>query len=220
MIPHIFAQPPGPLTDLLHKFGISALLSIISAVASFAFGRWWGNRQARREWQRKEFYDRINISLNILTDGRLKIRTLMERSLDQVFSNKIAAQKVLEASRKTTITNPMLPIAKEDCWYLLNFVLNAVAEHFSVGQVRQDAGVPVTRVTYLICLTSETVGEERIRKVRAMLVRKEMLENFPYKDKMPDLDNPWHETRVQTLRTAAELYKSNPENFIALELCV
>ena len=53
-----------------------------------------------------------------------------------------------------------------------------------------------------------------------MLVRKEILEDFPFKDKMPELENPWHETRVQTLRTAAELYKTAPEQFMKLELCV
>jgi hypothetical protein len=32
------------------------------------------------------------------------------------------------------------------------------------------------------------VGEDRIRKVRAMLLRKELLEDFPYPDTMPKLE--------------------------------
>jgi hypothetical protein len=207
-------------SEFSQKFGVSLAMLVVSTVASFVFGRWWGNRAAVREWERKEFYNRINISLNVLHEGRLKIRTLLERGLEQVFTNKVAADRVLAAAQKTTVANPMLPIAKEDCWYLLNFVLNALAEHFVGGQVRQDAGEPVKSVTYLICLTCEVVGDERIRKVRAMLVRKEVLDDFPYKDKMPELENPWHETRVGTLRTAAELYKTAPENFIKMEVCV
>jgi hypothetical protein len=216
----LIAQAANFWHDLFQRTGTSIAMLLISTVASFVFGRWWGNRAARRDWQRKEFYNRINISLNILADGKLKIRTLMERPLAQVFSNKIAEEKVMAASRRTTVANPMLPIAKEDCWYLLNFVLNEVAEHFSAGHVRQDAGEPVKAVTYLICLTCEVVGDERIRKTRAMLIRKDVLENFPYKDQLPELENPWHETRVQTLRTAAELYKTHPENFLKLEICV
>ena len=76
-------------------------------------------------------------------------------------------------------------MSKEDCWYLLNFVLNAVAEQFSHGRSRRDAGETMHTVTYAVCLTCEIVGEERIRKVRTMLARREILEDFPYLDKLP-----------------------------------
>lgn len=218
----MFLDAPTPdfWYDFLHQFGKSILMFVVTTVVSFVFGRWWGNRQARREWERKEFFDRINISLNSFAEGKLKIRTVMERSLSEVFTNKVAVEKVEAASHQTTVSNAMLPIAKEDCWYLLNFVLNAVAEHFSTGLIRQDAGEPVKTVTYLICLTCEVVGDERIRKVRAMMVRQELLQDFPYKDTMPLLENHWHDTRVQTLRKAAEVYRTNPEQFIKFEVCV
>lgn len=206
--------------ELLQKSGTSLALAAASATASFLLGRWWGRYRAQQQWARKEFFGRINISLNLFTEGQLKIRTIMERSLEEVFHNEVAVQKVLAASRRTTLENPLLPISKEDCWYLLNFVLNAVAEQFSHGAVRRDAGEPLRTVTYAVCLTCEIVGEERIRKVRAMLARKEILEDFPYRDKLPQLENPWHETRVQTLRKAAEVYKTHPENFLHMEIYV
>lgn len=214
------AQWSDILAEFGQRFGLSIAMLIVTTTASFVFGRWWGQRRAQREWSRKEFYDRINISLTLIQDGRLKIRTIMERSLDEVFTNKVAAQKVLDASQRTTVSNPMLPIAKEDCWYLLNFVLNTVAEPFSLGFVKQDLGEAVKTVQYVIFLTCEVVGDERIRKVRALIVRQELLEKLPYGDKMPELENPWHETRVQTLRTAADLYPSAKEQFIRLEICM
>ena len=113
-----------------------------------------------------------------------------------------------------------MPIAKEDRWYLLNFVLNAVAEHFVAGNIRQDAGQPVTLVKYALFLTCELVGDERIRKVRAMLIRRELLEDFPYHDSLPRLENPWHEDRIKTLRAAAALFKKEPDNFLTLEDCI
>ena len=137
-----------------------------------------------------------------------------------MFLNPIAIEKVRAASRRTTLDDPMLPIAKEDVWYLLNFVLNAVAEHFCQGLVRQDAGQPVTAVKYALCLTCEIVGDERIRKVRAMLVKLDHLRDFPYPDTLPELENPWHETRVQTLRKMAETYRKHPEQFLTVELCL
>src|SRR5262249_21261578 len=111
-------------------------------------------------------------------------------------------------------------IAREDRWYLLNFVLNAVAERFSAGAVRQDAGEPVRCVTYALCLTSEADDELRVRKVRAMLVRRDLLLDFPYMDTMPQLENRWHDMRVQTLRKLTKAYQTEPDNFLTLELDV
>src|SRR5262249_55453825 len=178
--------------ELLQRSGVSILMLVISTVASFVLGRWWGSRRARREGEKKHFFGRINISLNLFTEGRLKIRTIFERSLEEVFLNGVAVEKIRAASLRTTIDDPLLPLAKEDCWYLLNFVLNAVAEHFSAGVVRQDAGHPVRTVNYAICLTCEVVGEDRIRKVRAMLIRQELLQDFPYQAKMTELENALH----------------------------
>jgi hypothetical protein len=37
---------------------------------------------------------------------------------------------------------------------------------------------------------------------------------------MPELEHPWHEPRVRTLRKAAELYRTQPEYFLEVEVCV
>jgi hypothetical protein len=199
---------------------VTALVAATTSGATFAFTWWWARRRARRQWDAKEFLDRIIVSLNTFSDGTLKIRTVMERSLDEMFLNKLAVAKVWAAARATTVDNPMMPIAREDRWFLLNFVLNAVAEHFVAGHFKRDAGLPVTTVKYALFLTCELVGDERIRKVRAMLVRQDLLDQFPYPDSMPTLENPWHADRIVTLRRAAELYQKEPDNFLTLEVCV
>ncbi|HSQ54572.1 MAG TPA: hypothetical protein VLM40_02420, partial [Gemmata sp.] len=181
---------------------------------------WWARRRALKQWTTKEFLDRIIVSLNIFADGYLKIRTVLERSLEEVFLNRVAVQKVLAAARSTTVDKPVMPIPKEDRWFLLNFVLNAVAEHFVQGHIKQDAGQPVAIVKYALFLTCELVGYERIRKVRAMLVWADLLAEFPYKDSMPKFENPWHSDRIRTLRQAAELYAKEPDHFLLLEVCL
>jgi hypothetical protein len=206
--------------DVVQRTLVTVLVAAITSTVTFFAGRWWGRYKAGRQWHRKEFLDRITVSLNIFADGYLKIRTVLERSLEEVFLNRLAIDKVEAAAKKTTVNNPILPVEKADRWFILNFVLNAVAEHFVAGNIRQDAGVPVKLVRYAIFLTCEQVGDERIRKVRAMLVRQEVLETFPYPDAMPQLENPWHDTRVKTLRAAAELYKKDPDYFLTLEVCV
>ncbi len=206
--------------DVARRIIVTVIVAAITSTATFFVGRWWGRYKASRQWQKKEFLDRIIVSLNIFADGYLKIRTVLERSLEEVFLNQLAVNKILAAARKTTQDNPLMPIAKEDRWFLLNFVLNAVAEHFVTGQIKLDAGEKVTVVRYSLFLTCELVGDERIRKVRAMLVRTDLLANFPYLDAMPKLENPWHADRIRTLRKAAELYQKEPDNFLTLEVCV
>jgi hypothetical protein len=150
----------------------------------------------------------------------LKIRTIFERSLDDVFLNPVAVEKIRTASTQTTVENPILPIAREDRWYLLNFVLNAVAERFSDALMRHDASQSLRPVTYLLFLTCEVVGADRIRKVRAMLVRKDLVEAFPFEKEMPKLEQEWHSNRVLTLRKASEIYRAEPDNFLSLEIYV
>jgi hypothetical protein len=207
-------------SEVTKRIVVTIVVAVITSTATFFAGRWWGRYKANRQWNSKEFLDRIIVSLNIFADGYLKIRTVMERSVHEVFLNRIAIDKVEAAARATTVDKPVMPIAKGDRWYLLNFVLNAVAEHFAAGNIRQDAGQPVTVVKYVLFLTCELVGDERIRKVRAMLVRQDVLTNFPYPDSMPKLENPWHADRIKTLRHAAELYQKEPDNFLTLEVCV
>ena len=216
----LFAEVVDPVDDVFKRTIITVLVAAITSTATFFAGRWWGRYKASRQWHAKEFLDRVIVSLNIFADGYLKIRTVLERSVEEVFLNRLAIDKVEAACRKTTLENPIMPIEQKDRWFLLNFVLNAVAEHFVSGNIRQDAGQPVNVVKYALFLTCELVGEERIRKIRAMLVRVDVLENFPYEDSMPKLENPWHADRIKTLRVAAALYKKEPDHFLTLEVCV
>jgi hypothetical protein len=215
---------PAQIIDFLNAaaetFWQRVAVLVASTVASFLLGRWLGMYQARRNWKKKEFLDRLNVSLNSFHDDKLLIRTVLERPLDEVFHNELAVRKILEACQKTTVENPLLPLRPKDCWFLLNFVLNAIAEHFSSGTLRRDAGEPVRAVRYALFLTCERVEAGRIRKVRAMMIRPELLREFPYAVKTPALEQPWHDVRIRTLRQASDLYRKQPEHFLEIEICV
>ena len=131
----LLGQVPG--TDIANDSGkkilVSVIVAVVTGVFSFFVGRYWGWYKAHREWKSKEFL------------------------------NQVAIEKVLAAAKKCTPTQPLLPIPKEDRWYLLNFALNAVAEHFAAGQIKLDAGQPVIKVRYALFLTCEVVGDERIQ---------------------------------------------------------
>ena len=219
-MPFFAAEPISPplWTDFLLKWGAGILIFLCTTVLSFVVGRLLGQYRARQEWSQKSFQGRINIGVNSIIDGCLKIRSLTERSLEEVFLNPIAVKKVRAAAAQTTLDNPLLPLALDDCWFLLNFVLSSFSERFSAGVIRYDAGQPVQILRYRLFLTCEKAGEDRIHKVRALLMREELLQNFPYHEGMPTLEDPTHADRVTTLRTAARMFESHPHFFMRVEL--
>lgn len=207
------------LIDLLTDFVHDNWMKMLTGAVLMALGWLFGKRKARSDWRKREFFHRLNVSLNLLIPGEpLQIRTLLEKSCDDVFLNAVATESVSAAARQTKPDNPLLPLPKEDYWQYLNAVLNEVAEHFSVGEIRRDMGLPVTRTKYLICLTSECAGEMRTRKVRAMVIQKKHLEQLP--EAQPKLEHSSHITRWETLKVLSQEYKKNPWQFIEMELCL
>lgn len=187
--------------------------------AVFMFVGWiLGQRRERRNWEKKEFLDRLNVSLNILKEGKLHIRTLIEKDCEDVFLNDIARKRVLKAAHKTTKDDPILPLPQDEYWHFLNPILNEVSERFAIGMVHRDAGKPVTRVEYVFCLTNECEGEMRTRKIRAMLIRKELLKKLPEEE--PKYESPLHKTRWKTLNLMAKAYEQTPWRFQEMEICL
>lgn len=193
-------------------------IKFVTAALFMGVGWFFGKRRAKSEWSRKEFLDRLNVSLTSIDDGTLKIRTIIEKACQEVFLNTVAAEAINAAARQTTEENPLLPLAEDDYWYYLNAVLNEIAEKFAEGQIRRDLGLPVEVGTYLICLTCEKAGAVRTQKVRAMVVRKSLLSNLP--ENMPKFESPNHSTRWETLQFLAKTWKTAPHQFLEVELCM
>lgn len=193
-------------------------IKVLTGAAFMAVGWYFGKRRAQKSWEHKEFFDRLNVSLTRITDGTLQIRTLLEKSSIDVFLNSVAVKNVLAAAQETTPEDPILPLPKDDYWYYLNSVLNEIAERFAPGQIKRDLGQAVDCGTYLVTLTNECDGEIRTRKIRAMVVRKELLEGLP--EEMPKLESPHHERRWTTLQQLAAAWQKEPHKFLRVEICI
>lgn len=191
---------------------------LVTAAVLMAVGWFFGRRRAKSDWQKKEFLHRLNISLNVIQDGTLRIRTLSEKSCRDVFLNEVAAEAVVAAARQTTAENPILPLTEDDYWHYLNAVLNEISEQFAEGQLRRDQGLPVTVATYLICLTCECDGAMRTRKIRAMVTRQELLDQLPAEP--PTFESPKHSTRWRTLQQLSASWKAEPHKFLRVEICL
>lgn len=202
------------IAEYLHEHWIKFLVAMLFMAA----GWWFGKRRAASQWKRREFLGRINFSLNTLQEGKLLIRTLSEKSCEEVFLNQIAVEKVIAAARETTADDPTLPLPQDEYWFYLNPVLNELSEQFSLGMLSRDMGLPVERASYLIALTSERAGEIRTQKIRAMVIHKTLLENLPEEE--PEYESKNHATRWKTLNTLARLYKTQPWKFQDVEICI
>lgn len=207
-----YAEMITSLSELIERHWLKALF----AVAVTLFGWWYARWRARRDWKRREFFNRINISLNSIEDGVLKIRTLLEDPIDEVFLNLAAADLVRKAAQHAEPGRPVLPLPKGERWFVHNEVLNQLAELFAAGQLRHDLGIPTRSATYVIALTCEKAGAMRTYKVRAMMMRKDALLSLPVEP--PRFERPTHSTRFETLHTLAAAYLADPEQFIEMEL--
>ncbi|MFO0424999.1 MAG: hypothetical protein ACK526_00410 [Planctomyces sp.] len=200
--------------NIATEHGIKILTAAAFTLAGWLIGRW----RAARSWRKREFYNRLNISLNSFVDGKLLIRTILEKTCEEVFLNSHAVERLLQAAQKTTKENPFIPLESEDRWFYLNAVLNELSETFATGLFRREAGQPFQAVRYLICLTNECDGDVRTRKVRAMVIRKDMLLNLP--EVQPALESPSHQIRWKTLQQMQKAWTTDPSGFIEAEIVV
>jgi len=202
------------VSRFLREHWVKALVS----GAVFLVGIWWGKWRAWRRWTRRDFLHRLNISLNTIEQGRLKIRTLVEKDMIEILLNEAAVDQMQAAAKRATQAEPILRFRDADeSWYFLNAVLNEVSEKFALGHIKRDLQQPIASAVYLICLTFEVDGAVRTRKVRAMVIRKDLLLKLPEEIAV---DHPWHNTRVDTLRKMAERWQSRPEQFLEMEIGV
>src|SRR5688572_12482793 len=202
------------LKELFDNSIIKALIPVLTLALGF-YGRrlldWFS-------WRRKQFLHRVILSLNTFHDGKLLLRTIMEKSLTEVFLNSYAVNVVMSAAQKTTDKDPMLPIPKDEAWHILNSALNAIAEEFHQGVVQRDMGLPVKSERYVFCLTHERADDVKQEKVRMLMIRSDMLANLPRE--MPALESPHHRLRFETLQKMAVEHAKRPELFAEVEICM
>ncbi|MCC9600553.1 hypothetical protein LOC67_08270 [Stieleria sp. JC731] len=184
---------------------------LVAGVASYLAGR-----RSQLQWRNRDFMNRLNVSLTSIDNGTLKIRTILETDAEDIFLNRAASSRIVELAKLTTASDPFIPIPPDDRWFYLNSVLNEISERFALGHLKADAGQPVASESYLLCLTCERAGAVRTQKIRAMLVREELLRQLP--DEEPTYEAASHATRWDTLQKMSARWTEDPDVFLRLEL--
>ncbi|MCA9164286.1 MAG: hypothetical protein KDA62_14955 [Planctomycetales bacterium] len=196
--------------DLVTDHWLKILCGVLLAVGGAVLAKW----KQRRNYHRRQFLERTNLSLNFIEDNTLRIRTLFEVNLPEIIFNDTAREMVLQAARRTTIADPFLRFATHhDAWFVNNSVLNEISERFLDGFVAHDAGLPTELLTYVLGVTCERDGDVRVQKLRVMLAREPMLLAIASGAiQEPEYERPYHHVRWKTLKTMASIYKQQRES--------
>ena len=176
---------------------------------------------AHRKMRELNFLDRVNVSLNLFVDGKLKIRTLFERPLEEVIHNRHVREVLQRAAFKASAgDDPIVRLPDAHSWFVLNCVLNSIAERFSDGVFREQRGLPVERASYAFWVTCEPATAQRERKIRVFMMEEDLLREFPFAEKMPELESEKHRDRVHSLRRSSEVFRTDPQLFSRVEICM
>mgnify|MGYP007073183572 CR=1 FL=1 len=212
--------------ELVSEFVSEHWLKVLVIIGATVLGWIIKKFVDRRRWYRRQFLSRVNFSLNIVEGGYLRIRTLIEKELKEVLLDNAQAMRiVLKTSRQTTVQDPFVPLPKDEAWLVLISILNELAEKFSAGTLAADMGVPVRKETYVFGLTSEPDPDVRVRKLRVMIIREELLRQIAAgKVPEPKYEAPTHNVRWKTLgemgrRYLAECNGKDEKLLRTIELC-
>lgn len=163
---------------------------------------WLGGYLSLRAWRKHKFYHRVNVSLNYISNDTLKIRTLFETDLSNILLNNPAAVKIVtRAAKRTTPDNPFLMFSSEDNWYILNAVLNEIAERFQVGTMKASVDAYSSHIINVrFALTCEKDDDVKLHKIRILVISEKECSNI-YKDKVQNIqfESEHHHVRWETL---------------------
>lgn len=186
----------------LQNYG--ALLAIIVSWAAVLV-TWYYKKKDFRE---KRFLRQVNVSLNMVNGGTLKLRTLAETTVDKVWQNEIAVDSLLAAAEKATKDFPFVSLEnKEDQEWVKKSVLNFLSEKFSEHFIFEDMGAAVKSQNYIFAITCEKYGDVPSQKIRIMLIDEEKIKQFgsSTNDRKIRVEVPHHNNRVETLSKLCRL---------------
>ncbi len=210
---------------------MGALLNIVpeilTSLLGLGLGWFWGRWKSQKDWESKTFHSNIVLSLNMIGPSEkegyvasLKLRTIFENQLADMFPLPAMQSIIRRAIETTSEENPLMEFPEKDSWYVLNTVLNHISEIFAPGLMKKDMGGSVFSERYIFCFTFERDGGLRAHKPRIMLFQKKAFLELPMEGEF-ELENPkFHQTRVKTLRKLRKLYDTKPHLFMEMEIAV
>ena len=168
--------------------------------------------KSRQAFNRRNFPDVVNISLNHFVGPVLQWRTLWEGPADQLWLNKFAVRLIIKASKNAAKTgDPLLCLADKDpkgC--IKRAVLNKLSGLFREVHLARALGHDVATSWFYFAVTYEPFEWINEKKMRIMVISEsdfEELEFAPDQTQRYAYDHDHeHEHRAHRLETLKRMY--------------
>lgn len=214
----------GQVSDFIHDVIHDHWIKVLCTLGVSALVWWWRRRTKKQHWRARTFLSRVITSVDFIQGNLLKIRTLWEQEIHEVLlSNEEATEVVLAAAEATKKGgDPFLEIPIPDYWYVLNAVLNELAEGFQEGTLALANGSTAFRtVRYIFGITCEKGDGIRAQKIRVIMVSEDYLSQLALgKIEKPEFESPTHELRWLTHQQMAHRYEKKSVSLMAIDLPV
>eukprot|EP01064_Diplonema_japonicum_P011779 TRINITY_DN1922_c0_g1_i1.p1 TRINITY_DN1922_c0_g1~~TRINITY_DN1922_c0_g1_i1.p1 ORF type:complete len:286 (+),score=48.24 TRINITY_DN1922_c0_g1_i1:68-925(+) len=206
--------------DVMIELGLIALPLAVGATGA------WMNA---RRWQQKKFLETMHYSLNTVSRSKkFAFRTLGEETISKVLPTE-GVRRVQKAAEHVTNENPIINLDKETTWLVNNAIANQISADCSQAFIARDLGsTDVISTWYITMLTAEPTGIANMKKIRAMVIKEDLLKALsdPEKAKSISLENPGYKIRWALMQKLANMYneeviatgKQNAK-FFRFELC-
>ena len=211
------------ITDGSIEFVRSALVEGLVAGLISTIGILAVTQHARHEWRSGQFKDRMNISLNIVSDETLRIRTIVEDQVRNMVLSPYAQDLIKQAVRRTTEENEFLNFPSDrDAWLVYNEIINTISEACGPQLLSVAArATELKEASFLIALTYERSKDVRIQKLRVLVVEESVLAHISSKAASGGigLEVEHHRPRLRTLTKMYGQFTSGnwpPHQIIAL----
>jgi hypothetical protein len=164
----------------------------------------------RSDWQKKQFLNQVNFSLNYVANGAPAMRTLKETSAQFVWLNEYGVKKVFTAALKTTVDDPFIRLDDQtDHEFINRAVLNVLSEHFADTFLAQALGQPVQLGKFCFAITCEKYEEIRTLKIRVLIIEEQLLNRLFGPDgeaEKLEITQQVYRARLKTLRAFYDVY--------------
>ncbi len=192
------------VAEIFNSYVVSTI-TIFIATTITGFTLFW---RERKEWRNAHFESRINISLNLVFNNKLHIRTVNEREVKNVILSVYARKLLKKSVNKTTLEEPFLKFETEsDAWMVYNEIINAISGIYGMQLLANAGSDDYKENRFLIALTWEHDSDITIQKLRVMMVTAETLEKLSEPD--ISLESSFHKARIGTLLKMREQFKDN-----------
>jgi len=209
------------MTQILFDLLKTVLNFFISSALVYLFALW--------QLYRGFFWGRVTFTHvgtkhheNFPENYQIVLDTLMDKPANQVWiNNPLLMSRTKKAAERCTPDKPWISLEDGDFWFIknpsedtekiLSGVRQQISEHYSRGVVYKSIHRKVEECKFLFCLSSVRTYNDKVRKLRVIVVRPELLKDIKENYDKYLIYNQDRKETVEVLSKIANRWKEEQE---------